>query len=173
MKKWLLILINIILIIGAGILGYYLGANEFLQSESSDEDTTTEAPGESIDFSTSGEKVNSPLYTDNFQSIKIGSISKEKASIPGQPFKESDSIYSQQEDLQFLISTTNLFPEYADIVVKAYNMNTFSLIEEDLTINLRRGENTLCCYPVPEPADYEILFYYDNSLVKVLELTVQ
>jgi len=174
MKKGLIIVISIILVIGSGILGYYLGCSKSQQSDNDNtENITTEDIQESKEFSTSGEKINTPVYTDNFDSIKIGSISKEKASTPGQPFVEDYNIDSETEDLQFLITTTDLFPEYGDVVVKAYNMDTSSLVEENLTLNLRRGENTLCCYPVPQPGNYEILFYYDNSLVKVLDLIVE
>ncbi len=174
MKKGLIVIINVILVIGSGILGYYLGCNKSQQSDNGNtEDITVEDIQESKEFSTSGEKINTPVYTENFESIKIGSISKEKASTPGQPFVEDYNIDSETEDLQFLITTTDLFPEYGDVVVKAYNMDTTSLVEENLTLNLRRGENTLCCYPVPQPATYEILFYYNNSLIRVLDLIVE
>jgi hypothetical protein len=175
MKKGLIIALSIILILGSGILGYYLGCSKSQQSnnDTNTENITAEDIQESKEFSALGEKVNTPIYTENFESIKIGSIAKEKSSLPGQPFVEDYSIDCEREDLQFQITTNNLFPEYGDITVKAYNMNTSSLVEENLTLNLRRGENTLCCYPVPQSSSYEILFYYDNSLVKVLNLIVE
>jgi hypothetical protein len=183
MKKVLLVAGIIVLMSGSGLAGYFIGQNgcSLLEEDtetgdlSIDSDETSTAGDNNqgdAGFSESGEKIDTPTYDQYFSSIKIGSIAKENSSVPDQPFVEDYTIASEQQDIQFQITTTNEFPEFGDVLVKAYDKDTGSFYSETITLNLRRGQNTMCCYPVPDAGEYEVLFYYENSLANVIDLSV-
>jgi len=183
MKKGTLIFIGIIVVIGIAAGAYYLGTQKSEEAEQTntqaDANISTNTNGQNVstaekrEFSASGEKINNPVYNNNFNSIKIGSIPKERETIPGEPFTEDYLISSDTEGIQFQVITTESFPVEGRLTVRAYDKANKSVFSETITLDLRRGANTMCCYPVPGLGEYEAMFYYDNSLVRVLDMTVE
>lgn len=179
MKKTVLAGVIIVLIIGVGFGAYYLGTkkseeatnNNANQNLNTNAASNTTDSGEEKEFSASGEKINDPLYGDNFISIKIGSVAKEAER--GAAFVEDDSIDSEKEYIQFQVVTSDSFPEEGSITAKGYHLENEKFEGESIALSLRRGTNVLCCYPTPQAGKYEVLFYYDNSLVKVVEMEIK
>lgn len=131
--------------------------------------TNTNSTAQDGTFSATGEKVNDPVYRDNFDTIELGVLAKNAAPTTAQ-YGQSRLNYQTQQ-LSYHIQSSAAFADNSQMTVKAYDYAAGKLFDGSQSLTVRPGENNSCCYSPPGQGRYQYLFYLGPDLVKTLDVT--